>query len=271
MGAAALLLAETVLIAGLLIHRKQRRLAEEKVRGSQEELRTSYERIRDLAARLIDAQDSERSRIARELHDDVSQQIALLSIDLEILAADPLQSEAFMVEVLERTQSIARSVHDLSHRLHPAKLRLIGLVPAVQALQRESSRSGVDIEFTHEDVPPVLPPDLTLGLFRVIQEALQNALKYSDARTVTIGVRGGPQTLAVAISDNGRGFDVDACWGKGLGLVSIRERIDAVGGTLDIRSTPGMGTSLWVDVPLSAWDAEGLARAGATGPRADSA
>ena len=109
----------------------RRRQAEEQVRGSQAELRTSYERIRDLGARLLNAQEAERSRIARELHDDISQQMALLTIDLELLGErrSATKPSGLAGEALTRAQDIARSVHDLSHRLHPAKLRLIGLVP----------------------------------------------------------------------------------------------------------------------------------------------
>ena len=250
--AAAVLLAQTLLIAGLLLQRRMRRQAEDQVRGNEEALRSSYERIRDLGSRLLQAQDTERSRIARELHDDISQQVALLSIDLELLSGVvPPDGEALADEAMNRTQELVRSVHDLSHRLHPTKLRLIGLVAALQSLQRELSRPETTITFTHEGVPANLPPDLTLSLFRVVQEALQNALKYSRARTVNVDLRGDPRSLALTISDNGVGFDVDASWGKGLGLISIGERIEAIGGTLDLRSTPGGGTSLTINVPLA--------------------
>jgi signal transduction histidine kinase len=249
-GAAALLLAQTVLIAGLLVQKSRRRQAEEQVHASQAQLRTSYERIRDLGARLLDAQETERARIARELHDDVSQQIALLTIDLELLGnGDQFQSEKLAAEALNRAHDIARSVHDLSRRLHPAKLRLIGLISALQSLQRELSHSEIAITFTHDGVPSALPPDLTLCLFRVVQEALQNALKYSRAREVSVHLTGGPKALTLTIADDGVGFDVEAAWGKGLGLISMSERLDAVGGTLEIHSKPGAGTRLEVRVP----------------------
>jgi signal transduction histidine kinase len=249
-GAAALVLAQTGLIAGLLVQMARRRHAEEQVRGSQVQLRRSYERIRDLGARLLNAQETERSRIARELHDDISQQMALLTIDLELLSrADPTQAERQAGEALNRAQDVAKSVHDLSHRLHPAKLRLIGLVAALQALQHELSVSDIDIVFTHDNVPPTLSQDLTLCLFRVVQEALQNAIKYSRAHQVSVHFRGGGEGLALTIVDDGVGFDVDAAWGKGLGLISMVERLEAVGGTLEIHSKPGAGTRLEVRVP----------------------
>jgi signal transduction histidine kinase len=251
-GAAAIVLAQSALIAGLLIQRRRRQQAEERVQGSQAELRDSYERIRDLGSRLLNAQDLERSRIARELHDDVSQQVALLNIDLELLRASVASdAEDLAGEVVNRAQSIGRSVHALSHRLHPAKLRLIGLVAALQALQRELSHADIAIRFTYDKVPPALPPELTLSLFRIVQEALQNALKYSKARQVSVHLQDESEGLTLTIEDDGVGFDVAAEWGKGLGLISMSERLEAIGGTLAIRSTPGAGTRLEVKVPLS--------------------
>jgi signal transduction histidine kinase len=251
LGAAALFLAQSLLIAGLLLQRRRRHEAEERVRRSQEALQHSYDRIRDLGSRLLVAQDTERSRVARELHDDISQQVALLSIDLELLRSEvPSDSEALAAEVVNRTQDIARSVHDLSHRLHPAKLRLIGLVPALQSLQRELSRSDSSIVLHHENVPANLSPNLTLSLFRIVQEALQNALKYSQAGTIAVLLRGSSKDLTLTITDDGIGFDVDASVGKGLGLISIDERIEAIGGTLDIRSEAGVGSTLTIVVPL---------------------
>jgi signal transduction histidine kinase len=252
LGAAALLLAQSLLIAGLLVQQQRRRLTEAKLRASEEALRNSYDRIHDLGLRLLQAQDSERSRIARELHDDISQQVALLSIDLELLnGAVPPDSKSLAGEALHRAQDVATSIHDLSHRLHPAKLRLIGLVAALASLQRELSRSDLTVTLTHEHVPANLPHDLTLSVFRIVQEALQNALKYSRARSVIVQLRGGPDSLGLTVSDDGVGFDVEAAWGKGLGLISISERIEAAGGTLDIHSTPGAGTLLTISIPLA--------------------
>jgi signal transduction histidine kinase len=254
-----LLLAETALIAGLLVQRARRRGAENQVRRSQDELLASYVRIRDLGMRLLTAQDTERSRIARELHDDISQQMALLSVDLELLGSNPPHPDRLRTEALNRANSIAKSIHDLSHRLHPAKLRLIGLVPALQALQRELARPDVSIGITHTDVPPDLPPELKLCLFRVTQEALQNALKYSGASDIAVHVSGEPEGLTLTIADDGVGFDVDSAWGRGLGLISMAERLDAVGGRLAVHSKPGHGTRLDISIPLgaarSAWPA----------------
>lgn len=255
-GAMTLLLTQTALIAGLLIQAARRRQAEEQARESQVELRTSYERIRDLGGRLLSAQDAERSRIARELHDDISQQVAVLAIDLELLRglgeARPNEADRLGRGALDRVESIARSVHDLSHRLHPAKLKLIGLVPALEGLQRELSQPDLAIRFRHDNVPPALPHELTLCLFRIAQEAVGNAVKHSAARKVLVGLRGDQDELALTITDDGKGFDSSTVWGRGLGLISMRERLDAIGGTLKIRSKPGEGTHLEATVPLHA-------------------
>jgi signal transduction histidine kinase len=236
-GAVALLLAQAMLIAGLLVQRARRRQAEEAVHH--------------LGARLLTAQEAERSRIARELHDDIGQQLALLEIDLELLeSAAPEKTNDIVDEVQHRVHSIAKSVSALSHQLHPAKLRLIGLVPALNGLQRDISRSDLSIRVEHENVPPALPPDLTLCLFRVAQEALQNALKYSRARQVVLRLRGDGDQVVLTIVDDGIGFDVDEAWGRGLGLISMGERVEALGGAIEIRSKPGAGTSIEARVPV---------------------
>jgi signal transduction histidine kinase/ABC-type uncharacterized transport system substrate-binding protein len=239
LSAAALLLAQTGLIGGLLVQARRRRRAEA--------------RIRDLGSRLLGAQDAERSRIARELHDDVSQQAALLSIDLQLLIDsdpdEPDTREDLARKAFQRTQTIAQTVHGLSHRLHPAKLQLMGLVPSLGSLQREFSKTGVDVAFTPRSVPDRLPHDLTLCLFRIVQEALQNAVRHGSARKVSVDLEGGPKGLTLAIVDDGVGFDADAVPAKGLGLISMRERLEPLGGTLEIHSRPGTGTRLNVFVP----------------------
>jgi signal transduction histidine kinase len=250
-GALVTLSLQSALISGLLIQRGRRQRAENALRASQSELRSSYQRIRDLGARLLQAQETERARIARELHDDISQQASLLAIDLSLLrgAAGP-ETEELTDEAVHRAGAIVKSVHDLSHRLHPAKLRLFGLVPALCDLQRELSHADVPIIFTHDEVLPELPDEVTLCLFRVAQEGVQNALKYSHARHITVRLNGGAQELALLIADDGVGFDVDSASGTGLGLISIAERLDTIGGKFKIRSSPGAGTTLQVRVPL---------------------
>jgi signal transduction histidine kinase len=252
LAALAVLLLQSGLIAGLLIQRARRQRAEGELRASQAELGTSYQRIRDLGGRLLNAQETERSRIARELHDDISQQVSLLVIDLALLrGAAQTDTKSLTEEALQRAEGIVKSVHDLSHRLHPAKLRLIGLVAALRDLQHEMTQANVPITFTHDRVPATLPQDVTLCLFRVVQEAVQNALKYSHAHQLSVNLNGSANELTLTIIDDGVGFDVKSAWGKGLGLVSIGERVEAIGGTFEILSKPGSGTRVEVRVPLS--------------------
>jgi len=260
-GAAAIVTAETLLILLLIVEGSRRRLAEDRARGTEAALRSSHDRIRDLGGRLLGAQETERAHIARELHDDVSQQLALLSIDLELLGDHVGPRSMDLAEAaMNRAQEIARSVHDLSHRLHPAKLRLIGLIAGIQGLRNEMSSGGLVISFNHNHVPPTFPADLTLCLFRVVQEALQNAVKYSNASKVTIDLSCEADRLALTIADNGVGFDVQTAWGAGLGLISMSERLEAFAGAIDIQSTRGAGTTLAIDVPLTSHLVQGQRR-----------
>jgi signal transduction histidine kinase len=259
LSAGGILLAQTALIVGLLVQAARRRRAEEQVRRDQEELQRNSERIRDLGGRLLNAQEAERSRIARELHDDVGQQMALLAMDLQVLSAfdqDPDgEAEQLAREALARTDTIAKTLHDLSHRLHPARLRLIGLVAALNGLRRElthSEKSDTVITFTHEGVPAALPHDLTLCIFRVVQEALQNAVRHGRAKTISMHLKGSRSSLALTIVDDGVGFVVKDMWGTGLGLVSMTERLESIGGTLAVHSSPGAGACIEVSAPIAA-------------------
>ena len=249
--AIGIVLIQAMLIAGLLIQRERRQRAERALRQGQSELQASYVRIRDLGGRLLHAQEAERARIARELHDDIGQQLCLLSIDLATLrTCAPGPAKTLIDETSSRADCLVVSVHDLSRRLHPYKLHLIGLVAAIRDLQNGMSQAGIPITFTHGLVPPGLSADLTSCLYRVAQEALQNAVKHSRARTIAVHLSVGLTELVLSIVDDGAGFDVDTAWGNGLGLVSIRERMDAVGGTFEIHSKPGAGTRLVIRAPL---------------------
>ena len=239
-GAVAVLLAQSGLIGALLLQAKRRRRAEA--------------RIRDLGSRLLGAQEAERARLARELHDDVSQQTTLLAIDLQAIGRSGRghqDIETLTREAVERTEAIARSLHDLSHRLHPAKLRLMGLVPSLQGLCREFPE-GVSVQLSYENVPPSISNELTLCVFRIVQEALQNAVKHGGARKVSVDLAGTGTHLTLTIVDNGSGFDVESVSATGLGLISMRERLEPLGGTLKIQSRPGAGTRLEILVPVSA-------------------
>jgi signal transduction histidine kinase len=250
-GALALMLTQAMLIAGLLVQRSLLRRAGRRLSASRDELRASYDRIRHLGRHLLGVQEAERALIARELHDDIDQQLALLAMELESLRPDPQQVEGRtrLSNALDRTRMISTSVHHLSHRLHPAMLQLVGLVAAIDNLQRDFSRPQQSVVFSHRDVPEIVDPDAALCLFRVAQEALTNAAKHSGAAHVRVDLFGRPNDLVLTVTDDGRGFAVAASNG-GLGLTSMKERVESAGGTLEIHSTPGSGTNVRATVPI---------------------
>ena len=209
------------------------------------------DRLRDLGRRLLKAQEEERSRIALELHDDVSQQAVALAIDLQRIndsSQGPVQK--IVRDAQKRVKCLLKSVHDLSHRLHPANLRLVGLLGALGQLQRDLSCPGITITVASENVPAMLPDDIALCLFRIAQEAMQNAIKHSGARNIRVQLTAGAEAVALKIIDDGSGFDLAAAAGRGLGLISMHERAESVGGKLEMVSRKGAGTRLQVTVPF---------------------
>jgi signal transduction histidine kinase len=243
-GGGVLLLAQTLLIAGLLLQRSSRRRAEM-------ELRSSYEQIRSLSRRLLTAQEAERAHLSREIHDDISQQMVALQFDLQKLKNRLLgEDEVLASETSTRAASVTRSLRHLSHRLHPAHIRLVGLTGAVSDLGRELSTGDVSIAFLYDNVPDSLSPDVMLCFYRVAQEALSNALKHSQGSRVNIQIRGTAESLTMVIEDDGVGFDVTNAQ-RGLGLVSMRERVEQIGGSFRLRSLRAEGTQVQVHVPLS--------------------
>jgi signal transduction histidine kinase len=250
-GAIVLGLAQTVLIAGLLVQRSQRRQSELERRYSDSRLRATYARIRYLGARLLQAQDMERARVSGELHDNIGQQLAVLAISLDSCQSrrGPLD-RARLSEAAEQVRSISASVRTLSHQLHPGWLHVTGLVAAIDDLKRGLSRSNQQIAFNHRDVPPTIEPNVAVTLFRVAQEGLNNAIKHSNARNVWVELCGGPADVELTISDDGKGFEAHRWSGDGIGLMSMRERVESVGGVLEIHSTQGSGTHLRIAVPM---------------------
>jgi signal transduction histidine kinase len=252
-GTAGVLIVQTAMIGGLLVQRRRRQRAERRALESEARLRATCDRLHDVGKRLIEAQEIERSHIARELHDDLSQQAALLTVRLDLLRSEqylPDESATLIEDAFESATEISHSLRDLSHRLHPARLRLLGLVPALVGLQRELTTSGTTIHFSHEGVPPGLGFDLTLCFFRVVQEAVQNAVRHGSASHVFVHLSGAADRLSLTIRDNGTGFDVERAWGKGLGLISIAERLESLGGTFAVRSRPGVGSCLEIAAPV---------------------
>jgi signal transduction histidine kinase len=227
-----------------------------KRKQAEEELQQSRRELRALAGRLINAEEQERKRISRELHDDLSQKLALLAFDADSLVLAPAPSVEEMKEPLRNIQTrvvqLSQDVRQISHQLHPTILEDLGLTAALSELCEEfSAREGIEVSFEHEGVPKALPVDIASCLYRVSQEALHNVLKHAEASWVRLRVSGRPGGIHLSIRDTGVGFDPEA--GKprpGLGIVSMKERVALVQGEFSIRSQPGQGTEVRVFVPL---------------------
>jgi signal transduction histidine kinase len=213
--------------------------------------------LRDLTGRLIHAQEEERSRIARELHDDISQRMAYLQIGLEQfkesvpgLTTDNRQELRNLTEVASEVSS---DLHSMSHQLHPARLDLQGLVAAIGSLCREmTNQYELRIKFAHHDIPGDIPKDVALCLFRIVQEGLRNVVKHGKTGEAQVELAGNGDGLELCISDAGAGFDLESVQNKsGLGLISMHERLRLVGGRLAVESEPSHGTRVHVRVPLA--------------------
>jgi PAS domain S-box-containing protein len=214
----------------------------------------AQEALEKIGGKLIEAQEEERSRIARELHDDICQRLALLSMELEQASRGSNSGRSPKLEEIRRhCAEIAGDVQALSHKLHSSKLEYLGLAAAIRSFCREfSQQHDVSVEFADENVPNFLPRDISLSLFRVTQEGLQNALKHSGVGQFSVSLRGSANEIQLGVSDHGAGFDVEAAkLDRGLGLVSMQERAHLVHGTFTIESSENGGTRILVRVPLA--------------------
>jgi PAS domain S-box-containing protein len=216
----------------------------------------AQEALQTVGGRLLEAQDEERKRIARELHDDISQKLALLSMEVAKanlnVNGSPEVTKANLNDIRQHCSEIAKDIQSLSHQLHYSKLDYLGLAGALKGFCREfAKQSDVTVEFMDENVPRNLPKNLSLCLFRVAQEALHNAVKYSGTKEYTVELRGAANEVRLVVADGGAGFDAEQMKpNPGLGLVSMQERVHMVQGRFNIESTPGEGTTIVASVPL---------------------
>jgi signal transduction histidine kinase/ABC-type uncharacterized transport system substrate-binding protein len=234
-----------------------RRRAETAIREREDALRRSHGRVRDLARRLISAQEEERRRISRELHDDLNQEIAAVAIALSALRRSLAPGEARLAErmaaIHQRTAGLADRVRRLSHELHPAVLEHAGLAVALRAYCA-AFHADTDVEVGLDLEPRLegLPADAALCLYRVTQEALRNVARHSGARRAEVVVRRVGNAIALTVCDRGVGFEPAAeRGGGGLGLASMEERVRLVGGSVEVRSAPGQGTQVIATVPFA--------------------
>ena len=260
-GAGVLIVLQAALIIGLLVERARRRRADAKMGEHQAMLEAGNQQISELFGRLIAAQETERSRLARDLHDDVSQRVAALSIAMsnlkQKLSSNPATADpvAALSAMQRDAGALANEIRNLSHDLHPSTLRHAGLVTAMRGFCDEfGSMHALSIGFS---APAHLGPiagDAALCLYRVTQEALRNVVKHAGARDVTVALSRAGGELHLSIADDGSGFEGFEAGGvsgsgHGLGLVSIDERVRLLGGQLSVDTRPGSGTRLSVSIP----------------------
>jgi PAS domain S-box-containing protein len=206
--------------------------------------------LSEMTRKLIEAQEQERARMGRELHDDINQRLSMLAVELEQLQDDPSDFPRRALELRRQTDEISRDVQALSHELHSSKLEYLGVVAGIRSWCREfAERQKIVVDFTG-DVSIVFPPEVGLTLFRVLQEGLHNAVKHSGVKRVEVQIHKHLGEIHLIINDMGNGFDIEMVQGNGLGLTSMRERVRLVNGTIDIQSKPTSGTTLHVRVPF---------------------
>jgi PAS domain S-box-containing protein len=221
----------------------RRKLAEEALSGA--------------ARKLIEAQEREGARVGRELHDDIGQRLGLLAVELQQMEQAPpdaaVELSSRMQDLWKQASDLSKDVQALSHGLRSAKLEYLGVVSAMRSHCKEfAERLRIEVEFRSHDLPSPLPsPEISLSLFRVLQEALHNAAKHSGVRHLEVELWGTPSEVHLKVSDSGAGFDPQvALRGRGIGLTTMKERLKLVNGELSVESRPGLGTMIHARAPL---------------------
>ncbi len=234
-----------------------RKQAEETLQLNQRELHRHQEQLQDLTSKLITAQERERQRIARDLHDDFSQRLAALVLDVAALEQQPPLMPEFVANALEpirnQLEHLADDIHNLAYRLHPSLLEHAGLRPAIEDhIHQVIARTGLRVTLKVGRIPDWLSLDQATCLFRVLQECLQNIVKHANATEAIVKLSGSSNGVGLSVIDNGRGFDASdksVHHQKGLGLISMRERLRLLNGFLRIHSRPADGTKVCAWIP----------------------
>lgn len=241
----------------LVVEVTDRMQTEHSLRQSREALTVSEDRLRSLAAQLMAVQDEERRRISRDLHDDVNQRLAMLTVDLANLEKRISTAPEFLRqgvrEAVEQLAALSDDVRSMAYRFHPSILDDLGLSTALQHLVDDfSARTGIRSTFLCEDVEEPLPKDIASCLYRVTQECLGNVAKHAGAPSVKVRIAGEQGIVELSVRDTGMGFDPQrpSPPHAGLGLLNMKERVRLVSGVLEVESSPGQGTTVFVRVPL---------------------
>ncbi|MBN1548291.1 MAG: PAS domain S-box protein [Syntrophaceae bacterium] len=245
------------LITDVFSNALERRQAEESSRENERILRQNENDLRRLAGRLISAQEEERSRLARELHDDLAQRLAVFAIDVgqieQRLGDLPEPVRETLNEMKKGIVTISQDVHNLSRQIHPSILDDLGLIKAVESeCAHFSKREGIEIVFNHENIPTVIPKGISLSLYRITQEGLSNISKHACANRISVSLKGTGHDVLLSVQDDGIGFDPAEVREKpGLGFSSMRERTRLMHGEFSVSSQPERGTVIKVKVPLT--------------------
>jgi len=246
-----------IFFTGIVRDITARKQAEKALQHREGELQQSQEELRALGAQLISAQEDERRRLSRELHDDMNQRLAMVAIHIQSVQgslpeSDPMQET--LQHLNQEVTSLSDNVRNLAHQLHPSILDDLGLVVALQSFIEDFSKwEHIPVTFQSQDVPPILPQDIALCVYRVTQECLRNVAKHARADHVSVEVTGVETGLQLVIKDNGKGFKPEAVrpGTRGLGLIGMKERIRVVQGTFDVKASEGKGTTTTAWIPLS--------------------
>jgi PAS domain S-box-containing protein len=234
----------------------ERRHYEENLRRSEAEARASQQKLRELTAGLLEGHEEERRRVSRELHDDLNQKLAMLAVELGGIEAKLPPSDRVIREQLQsfekRLNGLSDDVRRTAYQLHPSILEHLGLADALETYCGEfSAQEKIKVDFRLRKVPGTIPKGIALCLYRVAQEALRNIARHSGSRRASVTLAGKGAGLTLTLEDHGRGFDPAVIEGKrGLGLISMKERVSAAGGLLAIEARPGAGTRVRVQIPV---------------------
>jgi signal transduction histidine kinase len=243
------------LVGDIFTNALARKRGDEALRAKEQALRQAKLSLENLASRLIHSQEEERARIAREMHDDWTQRLALLGIDAAKLESqlDSKESALLLVQSIRAQMTrLAEDVHALSRQLHPSIIDDLGLAEALRSeCVSFSQREGIDIDYSHENVPAKLPKDVALCIYRVAQESLRNIAKHAAVKCALVKLVADERELRLRVTDHGIGFDPESRRSQlGLGLSSMEERVGLVRGKLTVDSTRGKGTTVHLRVPI---------------------
>jgi len=225
-----------------------------------EDRRLAAGQLASLSGRLIEAHEEERKRIARDVHDDYSQRLAMLAIDVESLTEkvgdSSVETKQELLDFYQRISELGADMHSLSHQLHSSTLESLGLVAGAKVFCEEFAYTEhIQVDFVHENVPRSIPGDVALCLFRIVQEGLRNVKRHSGADKANIRIDWSGENLHLTVSDRGKGFDsVTPTAGGGIGIWSMKERVRLIGGRFEIQSHPMQGTRIDAWLPFkSEW------------------